>query len=283
MKLALPYIGPRLEHSPNNITEEYGVDNKTQQQRFVNSYNPTEIPLEHRLDGEWKYRFNSLGFRGEELGTDADATILVAGCSYTFGTGVKWEQSWPFVFHNCYKDYHQLKDVNLLNISQGGAPNDYIGRTVIEQCAFRAPSLAIVFFTHTSRFEYLEGTEIQHFASCHENEISDAYFSYYTEQIGAANALRNILLVQEFCSARRIPLLIGWVERSLLSAEHIQNNQACFRLTNLIDKDMVFGFSINDSDTFVDFARDMSHPGPKSHELFAQNIFTYYCDVYSKR
>jgi hypothetical protein len=44
------------------------------------------------------YRFNSAGFRGEELEPNAEIKIFVCGCSYTFATGVNVEQSWPFLF-----------------------------------------------------------------------------------------------------------------------------------------------------------------------------------------
>lgn len=106
------------------------------------------------------YRFNSSGFRGEELNPNAAIKIVVCGCSYTFGTGVNVEQGWPFLFKKHWAEHQRIpiESINLLNFSQGGASNDYVVRTLIEQISHTQirPDMVIAGFTHLERFELFD-------------------------------------------------------------------------------------------------------------------------------
>src|SRR5882762_5127353 len=103
------------------------------------------------------YRFNSLGFRGEEFDPAARLKIFVSGCSYTFGLGVQHEESWPTLLKKRLADRRGVPSdqANLQNFSQVGASNEYIARTIIRQCDRVRPDLAIIAFTHRERTEYL--------------------------------------------------------------------------------------------------------------------------------
>ena len=76
--------------------------------------------------GTKAYRFNSLGFRGEEHNPDAAATIFVCGCSNAFGLGLNVEETWVHRFKLEYAEKRGLEpsDVNVLKFSQGAATND---------------------------------------------------------------------------------------------------------------------------------------------------------------
>ena len=45
-----------------------------------------------------KYKFNKLGYRGEDFG-DSPATIIAGGCSQTWGSGVPNEYVWPYLLN----------------------------------------------------------------------------------------------------------------------------------------------------------------------------------------
>src|SRR4051812_27827148 len=85
--------------------------------------------------GTKTYRFNSLGFRGEEFNPDARKHIFCCGCSYLVGVGLDYEETVLSHFKRAYANAWRLReqDVNLLNFSMASASNDYIARTLVSQ------------------------------------------------------------------------------------------------------------------------------------------------------
>ena len=107
--------------------------------------------------GTQLYRFNSLGYRGEEFDPDARVTIFVCGCSNAFGTGLGLEETWPSRFRSAYAERHGYArgEVNVLNFSEGAASNDYIARTLITQCSEVKPDVVVAQFSPINRAEGL--------------------------------------------------------------------------------------------------------------------------------
>lgn len=69
------------------------------------------------------YRFNSLGFRGEDVSMDAAKRIFACGCSITFGEGLDLEETWSAQFQKKYAARYGIhaSTVNLLNFGESGA------------------------------------------------------------------------------------------------------------------------------------------------------------------
>lgn len=61
---------------------------------FENSFkeHPTEVSAHVKLDNINTYRLNSSGYRSDEFGPGAE--LVVAGCSFTFGSGVPEDWRW---------------------------------------------------------------------------------------------------------------------------------------------------------------------------------------------
>lgn len=114
------------------------------------------------LSGTKVYRFNSLGFRCGEFRENAARKIYVCGCSYTLGTGLDVEETWPVLFSQLYAKHVGLRDdeICLMNFSQGGSSNRYIARTLIEQSYRHPPDLVIAHFSYIARTEFLLPTEL---------------------------------------------------------------------------------------------------------------------------
>jgi hypothetical protein len=251
--------------------------------------------------GTKAYRFNSLGFRGEEHDPAARATIFVCGCSITFGTGLDAEETWAHRFKLGWAERRGLApaDVNLLNFSHGGASNDYIARTLVEQCARVRPTLVVAQFTVMNRAEaYALGEPFSiglglwpswslwwRFLGVpwskkrmvfERMRIARGYARSYTPELGFANALRNILLLQSFCRARGIDCVMSWSDHWRLADERFGRNETFAPLVALLDRTRLCDFSIRDPDLRTDAAADGGHPGPRSNAAFAERLLAFH-------
>ena len=100
-----------------------------------------------------EYKFNEYGFRETNHYFDKPITYI-CGCSITFGVGLNYEDTWAFKLGR-----------NHINLSQGGASNAYITRTLIQACESHKPELVIAHFTFLNRTDYFFEKEKYSFAS----------------------------------------------------------------------------------------------------------------------
>jgi len=220
--MLLPFVGFRAR-------EHFGPDGP----RVTTRYDTDQ-------SGLVEYRFNRLGFRGEEFDPHAERHIFACGCSYMFGLGVDYEVTAAHQFKLHYAAMHGLRpeQVNLLNFSMGSASNDYIARTVVSQMMRKKPDLVVVEYTHLTRAEYVNVPELgpyvyaigpwYTFREKWDERLTTAqrvdvdgvdgtaaldqlieagmgYYTYYTEDLAALTFIRNALLVQLTCEKLGVP------------------------------------------------------------------------------
>jgi hypothetical protein len=228
------------------------------------------------------YQFNSLGFRGEEFDPDAPVKLFVSGCSNTFGVGVEVEESWAFLFKQKLAEQHDLpaSSVNLMNFSQGGASNDYVTRTLLEQSAQARPDVIIAGFTHMRRFELFEETTAFHIGAIKLEELERADGRYAELKKRAEflilgsdeiqqkiQTIKNMLLLQYFCRSRDIPFVFfffeQWLREELPAALSIPPTQPLYEQIDFSS------FVPIERAMRVDRAADGLHPGPRTQESLA--------------
>jgi hypothetical protein len=275
------YSGSRNEHQPFNRTREYGPDTLDRKKLYLQLHHDDSLPQEFRLDGDWGYEFNSLGYRCGEYEPAAEFRIFAVGCSNTLGVGLRTEQTWPSVFTRMFSNGQPKKTVCLMNFAQGSASNDYISRTTITQCEASAPDLLLVNFTGMARKEYIDGHKIKNLLPAEKlDDISRAFYKIYSDEEGILNALKNILLIQLYCEARSIRFLFAWGDHRLLTSHYLKH-PLCGPLLSMIDRDRFCSYGLKDADVFVDKARDLVHPGPRSHHIFAGRLYDHFVRNYS--
>ena len=106
--------------------------------------------------GTKTYRFNSSGFRVEDLDAGTAVRLFVCGASYAFGTGLNREATWGDRMKTKLAGKLSLdaSRVNLLNFSQSLASANYITRTLLAQCDVVRPDLVVAVFSDMKRGEY---------------------------------------------------------------------------------------------------------------------------------
>lgn len=255
----LPFEGGIKEQFPGNISSVYSGD--------------------YSDDGSITYRFNSLGYRGEEYDPELES-IVVVGSSNAFGVGVNYEESWPIKFKELYEQKHNCK-VNLLNFSSGNASNETIARRVVSQLSTNRPVLLLVDYTLISLKELAddEGNPI-YLGPWDETEESELYYYFYNEANGACETVSSMILVQNFCKANEIPLVCGWLE--IDDSEDVTEsvNPVVRTLAELVDWSTFYEYSCYDKPVIRDHSRDGYHIGGETAAIYAQKLYETYIKRY---
>lgn len=273
-----PYFGSHSAHPLGETIRRYGSDQS----------------------GTRTYTFNSFGYRGAEPNPEAKARVLTSGCSYTFGEGLDYDEAWATRFVRLYARHRGLdvEDVDLINLAQGGASNDYIARTVVPHLERVEPDLVVILFTYKNRAEVMlddpgnpplvaslgpwavepgPRRAVPSGASARRAAIRAEGASYhyltYTDDSGLINALKNILLVQLGCRAAGIDYVFAWVEHGLLDGLSEHPNPIIRDLAASLDGGRFCPTAPTDPERQVDLAPDGVHPGPLSNARFASDLF----------
>ena len=248
------YLGSQISlHFPGNSIRHYHTD----------------------TSGEVLYKFNDFGFRTTGLEIQATRTIWVVGCSLTFGTGLRVEDTWANRLAGLI-GMVTGRTASLWNFSQGGASNDFILRTIWDQIQTGKPDLIIIQITYPDRTEYtndiIQGGMIGRW---NRKRVSSHYFSFYNDQIGYSNLARNILLLKLVFEKYGVKFLISPVTMPSLSLEGQILSEIPRRYFETIDADEFLKCDLWDKSGFHDLASDGLHPGPISNLLYAQKIMSH--------
>lgn len=184
------------------------------------------------IDYSIDYQFNSEGFRSPEFNQSFD--ILCFGCSFTFGTGLKYEHTWPAVLG-------QITNMSCANLGHPGSSNDTVFRFADYYLAKLKPKYAIWLQTDSGRLEIINGATSLNLIPAHDHICAqDNYIKFWvdTEYNQEINLRKNTLAFEKICDSLSIKSII--VKRDQLKQ--------------------------------IDLARDLSHPGPKSQKQLAELI-----------
>ena len=99
------------------------------------------------LDQPITYQYNTHGFRNPEFDTKID--VVCFGCSFTMGTGVHAEHTWP-------AQLQQLTGLRVANLGHAGSSNDTAFRFAKYYLPYLKPKWAIWVQTDRHRLELLD-------------------------------------------------------------------------------------------------------------------------------
>jgi len=204
------------------------------------------------------YTYNELGFRGDSIYKEG-FRVMSIGCSITEGVGVNNNETWTSKFCS-----HIPNGVNL-NFGFGGRSNDYISRCLISFYDLIKPNLVLIMYTEMHRREFFTengGIEPFHINKWgYFNETSegleqyDALLRLSNNENDFQNWYKNHLLIKFFLESKKC----NW----LWNGSFIKNN--------FTDE---FRFD-GDYYPYIDFGVEGVHPGPKTNEKYALNLFNY--------
>jgi hypothetical protein len=149
-------------------------------------------------------------------------------------------------------------------------------RTLIAQLSSFIPDMVIANFTYMNRKEYNSDDIVGEFIGpWMEDDFSKFYYAYYEDQIGFIDTVKNLILLQEFCRQRSVPLFWSWLEIENLDTPRFLEHPVCSQIVPLLDISSALPFSFAQSEVAVDLAIDGVHPGPRSNEIFSELLAPY--------
>jgi lysophospholipase L1-like esterase len=230
-----------------------------------------------------KYILNKYGFRlpseQEDLSTNKRETIACFGCSQTFGVGLPYEETWPFLLEEMLHNKYTVKNYGI-----SGASSDTIVRKMHNYLIKEKPKIICCLLPDIFRREMFTTTE--DFVLRNFNELSGdenvpvqvkcvkakfnfldwrAYMRLFGEDNSLYYLLKNILLMELLCKQHGVQLWVNtWDQDVLKLIREKQFKRTCLvDLTNNKFKQLLEWENLGK-------ARDGIHLGIEANELFAE-------------
>jgi|688.fasta_scaffold01693_8 hypothetical protein len=221
----------------NTIQEWDLFDSKERYEENLNK-NFNLLKSNNWIDKKITYKFNGDGFRSFEFDADTDS-ILFLGCSLTFGTGLPLEETAGYLISQKLK-------LRFFNLGLGGTSNDTAFRFGYHYISTLKPKIVIMFSPENSRIELCENQKIFYYRSQMKFYQMDSFYKKWLldDTNSFLNQQKNILAIENICITNNIKFL-------------------CFDAPKLF----LIDFKVTN-----DFARDLIHPGIKTHQLVSEFV-----------
>jgi len=207
-----------------------------------NLQNPTAYQRLHDLgflNTQIDYCYNSHGFRTAEFDRTFDAVCF--GCSFTMGTGVHSQDTWP-------EQLQTITGLSVANLGHAGSSNDTAVRFALHYLPVLRPRYAVWLQTDRHRIELLDESfpmSLNIMASDTKNPCADDFFikTWFTSPSNQQlNLQKNTLAFEQLCSSLSIQSII-------------------LPRDNSMDRPWPNGT-----------ARDLLHPGAEAYKKLAQHV-----------
>lgn len=229
--------GPWHHHVQFANTTRYwsGPDSE---ESFKNPNNQLRLKELGWIDAEISYQYNHHGFRSENF--DDRECGLAFGCSFTEGTGVPIQATWP-------AQLSKMLGIHIWNFGVGGAALDTVFRLTDHWINFFEPKFIAVLMPPRARFETCLPNN--QYKICFGGRLDNHPFTTYSQMFFSnennmtLNIRRNTLAIQQLCQQKNIPL-------------YLINSMDLIRYDD------------------PDLARDLDHPGPQQLKKVAESFYT---------
>jgi hypothetical protein len=137
---------PQASTVANQTVEWFGADCQEQFSQNLEKQKPL-LKVNGWIDKSVHYTFNSAGFRCDEF--TEDPTLMFLGCSHTFGLGIPYDSTWPYLV---------AKKLGLRNANLGwpGTSNDTAFRLAYYYIPIIKPKMVIFLSPSESRLELVK-------------------------------------------------------------------------------------------------------------------------------
>jgi hypothetical protein len=191
------------------------------------------------IDCDIEYTFNSHGFRTTEFDNKFD--VMCFGCSFTMGTGVRNEHTWPM-------QLSAMTGLSVVNLGHAGSSNDTAFRFADYYLKHLLPKFAVWVQTEKHRLEIID-------ESCSRS----------------VNMSVNILASSSDHHHLRDNFVKIWMTTEINQVLNQKKNTGAF--INLCrELDIVPVVLVRDDVEGIDLGRDLQHPGKQSYQLLATKI-----------
>jgi len=180
------------------------------------------------------YKYNSCGFRTDEF--DNRPAGLALGCSFTEGTGLPLDASWP-------AQLSKLIGQHIWNLGVHGSALDSAYNFLDHYIAELNIKFVVLCVPPINRFEFFSKNTPKRIVASRP-ESHDIYGSFFkewfsTEQNSLTNRSKNLLAMEQLCRNYNVPFYY------LLAEEYLPNDQLARDLSHAgVDKNRDFALKM---------------------------------------
>ena len=209
------------------------------------------------------YDHNSHGYRSIDFVADDNFSVASFGCSFTYGTGVPIEYTWPEIFCKSLQD-QLCSPVNNFNFGWPATSADRICRMVVKSIPILKPNLVLILLPDRNRCEKY-GDDGYTRRLVPSNELwADYYAAWANDYDSKNNFLKNFVFIKTILELHDIPWLFATWDQYM--------TPLMLKKTKFVDGHRFFP---------DDFARDGSHPSVKAYTHLAKSFLEKYNQLYT--
>jgi hypothetical protein len=151
---------------------------------------------------EITYCYNSHGFRSAEFNRQECGIAL--GCSFTEGTGLPIENTWPYLLSN-------LCGTQVWNLGSGGASIDTVFRIFEYYVQTLSPKFVCILLPPPMRFEFNDSDNgFPIIQTCNLGNHPSFAKDWLSQDFnGINNRKKTVLAIAKICDLLKIPLIVG--------------------------------------------------------------------------
>lgn len=261
-------------------------DTKVQQWCCTDTYEKYKLSNNTKYDADnITYRTNGI-FRIADRYTNAKKHIACFGCSNTFGVGLPYEKTWPYLLNKKIGT-----DYMCHNFGVNGGSADTICRLVYSLLVKEKPDVIICHFPDMFRIEYynINDENIAHFGPWSQEKHEAEYKAYNlltNEYVAFFNFVKNFKFIETLCKQYNVPFIWHTWSRGILSFDEISYENNGKGITDLylntdciIHGDVMYDIVKQVPEAGVDRARDEMHLGETYNDIlsteFAKLLSSY--------
>ena len=191
MQSSLPYLGISID--PNLANKTILWQGSDSYERFLKNKEKYPDDLAAWTENSIQYTFNEYAFRSDPFFGEG---ILFLGCSFTFGIGMIWENTWAYLVA-------KKLGLKCWNLGIGGASNDMAFRCASYWIPKLKPRYVCYMPTLANRLEIITPDKIERylpsyeFYSSEDKKFYDKWLSM--EENGKLNKEKNIRGIKSIC------------------------------------------------------------------------------------
>jgi hypothetical protein len=223
------------------------------------------------------YRFNNLFFRSDHFKkVEKDkVNILYSGCSWTYGSGMYEELTWPMLLSNKVKNYYS-KDVNHFNVALPGASVFLSIKNIMAFIRnYGKPDYIFVNMPPIARdMKYDKKNNFFYSVVMGSGYFEGNYPKIYLEYIknhshedSILKAVEQIKMLEDYCNESKIKLMwTYWHEADGMVYRDIKFDNIFFPISNfrnyVLPEDLNKSYYNNENNLPLwELAQDRHHPG----------------------
>jgi hypothetical protein len=217
------------------------------------------------------YNFDNYGYRYDETPYDLtkNKKIFCFGCSETFGHGVQYKETWPFLLNNYFNNY------NIYNYGVEGSSNNSIFRRIYQLLKYLEinnmsyPEYIFIYFTSFDRDE-LVCIKNKNIKILNLGRWSGKKFENFIKSKDSLHSMfefiRNFKFIEEMCAGKNIKMYwSSWSPQFKILSKKI--------LTNYLNCNTLLHNNYLHICPRLDYSRDKTHVGKKTNVIRAKNFY----------